>query len=268
MKIIELTTPLERRRMIEYGADGNKTVRHWYNVRRAAGNMYVTEPEKNEWGDLLFSAFLILPGVPDGLTVGRGIPERVDVAALEECSRDAAAFLAELDEKANSGRFIGNAVIEFVRQFDAARAERYAEARRAFYERREAQDQERRERAAAEAAEAEKRKQEEDAAARAIYRGYADKMTALQFGRVDKILSERIRENGIITTRREWIDAKIAEGCKPDKMEGVTSYYGNRWERKESKPKTVYRLLTDTNLCYTISKTEYDYAAYLAARAV
>ena len=49
MRLNELTTPFERRRVIEYGADGNKVVRHWYEMRHVIGPLYMSRITKNEY---------------------------------------------------------------------------------------------------------------------------------------------------------------------------------------------------------------------------
>jgi hypothetical protein len=41
------------------------------------------------------------------------------------------------------------------------------------------------------------------------------------------------------------------------------TYYGSRWDVKESKPKTEYRLVDDSNSYYKITKTEFDFTNYL-----
>lgn len=46
MRLNELTTPFERRRVIEYGADGNKVVRHWYEMRHVIGPLYMSRITK------------------------------------------------------------------------------------------------------------------------------------------------------------------------------------------------------------------------------
>ena len=43
----QLDTPYERRRVIEYGVDGNKVVRHWHDVQHIAGPLYKSKEEKN-----------------------------------------------------------------------------------------------------------------------------------------------------------------------------------------------------------------------------
>lgn len=57
MRLNELTTPFERRRVIEYGADGNKVVRHWYEMRHVIGPLYMSRITKNEYeSDMFVSA--------------------------------------------------------------------------------------------------------------------------------------------------------------------------------------------------------------------
>lgn len=65
-------------------------------------------------------------------------------------------------------------------------------------------------------------------------------------------------------TKREFVISRMKDGWTPTKKEGVVSYYGSRWDVKESKPRTEYRLAKE-NLTYRISKTEFNFASYLAA---
>lgn len=266
MTIAELNTPLERRRMIEYGADGCKVVRHWHNVRNALGNVWLTEPETDEYGRTEVIVFIAFPGM-DGMKLGSigGLDWRTveDISGFDYAAPEDMCIW--LDERAEQGKFIGNAQIEFVRQFDEQRANRYAEARAAYYERKEAEEQTRREQRQREEAEKQAERERIDAEARALYCGFADGMTAMQFGRIDSVLSKRVRENNVIMTKREWIEGKIKEGYRAEQKDGVTTWYGSRWNAKESKPKTEYRLRKDgASEYYRIIKTEYDYALHLA----
>ena len=43
MTLDKITTPFKRRRVIEYGKDGNKVVRHWYEVQHVIGTLYKTK---------------------------------------------------------------------------------------------------------------------------------------------------------------------------------------------------------------------------------
>lgn len=49
MTLNNLMTPFERRRVIEYGKDGNKVVRHWYDVQHVIGSLYKSKDFPNDW---------------------------------------------------------------------------------------------------------------------------------------------------------------------------------------------------------------------------
>ena len=67
-------------------------------------------------------------------------------------------------------------------------------------------------------------------------------MTAMQFGKVSSVLDALIRVDGKVMTKREFVISRMKDGWTPTKKEGVVSYYGSRWDVKESKPRTEYRL--------------------------
>ena len=68
MRLNELVTPFERRRVIEYGSDGNKVVRHWYEMQHVIGPLYMSRITKNEYESDMFTLFVFFPGVPNGFT--------------------------------------------------------------------------------------------------------------------------------------------------------------------------------------------------------
>lgn len=127
--------------------------------------------------------------------------------------------------------------------------------------------------------EAEQRKKEEEARAEAESKkaekiaflcGYADGKTQIQTERIYNILSKiqgyRNSQNGEkvnYKSRRDFIIDTLAEGGKAEQKDGVISYYGSKWDRKQSKPKTEYRLYTADGSYYTITKIEYDFAVYM-----
>ena len=78
-------------------------------------------------------------------------------------------------------------------------------------------------------------------------------------------MNASMRVDGKVITRRQFIIDSINDGWVPQKEEGVTSWYGSRWNPKESKPRTEYQLYKD-GYVYKISKTEYDFAVYLTER--
>lgn len=170
----------------------------------------------------------------------------------------------ELNDRMEQDKFIGNAEIEFIRQFDPAAADRYAKHREDFYARRAEQ-----ERTKALARQAEKdanraKAQAELAAEKAKYLGWVDDMTPLRFGQVSALMDTSIRVDGKITTRREFIINCIKDGWVPQKKDGVTSWYKRGGKYKESNPRTEYELHKEGFVyVYKISKTEYDFAVYL-----
>lgn len=270
MTLNELTTPFERRRVIEYGVDGNKVVRHWYEVQHVVGSVYKDEDCKNQWGDAECRLFIFFPGADSGLFIQTlRHTENVTVEQLEKDAERVGLDTAErmicmLDGRVANGQFIGNAQIEFVQQFDTAAAARYTQHRADYYARKE--EQERQEALARQAKEAEEeaKRLAEIEAEKAKYMGWADNMTALRFGKVKAKLEKLARFDGKVMSYREFIIQTVKDGWMPQKKEGVTSWYG-KWEPKESKPRTEYRLCKG-NLCYTVSKTEFDFAEFLVSK--
>ena len=270
MTLNNLMTPFERRRVIEYGKDGNKVVRHWYDVQHVIGSLYKSKDFPNDWGELEFKLFVFFDGKCDGLRFEwLSHPECYTVERVADtmcrCRVDSMTHMyLELNDRMEQDKFIGNAEIEFIRQFDPAAADRYAKHREDFYARRAEQ-----ERTKALARQAEKdanraKAQAELAAEKAKYLGWVDDMTPLRFGQVSALMDTSIRVDGKITTRREFIINCIKDGWVPQKKDGVTSWYKRGGEYKESNPRTEYELHKEGFVyVYKISKTEYDFAVYL-----
>lgn len=128
--------------------------------------------------------------------------------------------------------------------------------------------------------EAEQRKKEEEARAEAERKkaekiaflcGYADGKTQIQIERIYDILSKiqgyREGEKVNYKSRKDFIIDTLAEGGKAEQKDGIVSYYGSKWNRKQSKPKTEYRLYTAEGSYYTITKIEYDFAVYMIEKS-
>lgn len=223
MTLENLSTPFERRRVIEYGKDGIKAVRHWYEVQRVEGPLYKErERESNRQGEMEFNLFLFFPNVPDGILYARGIrnPERYSVKQVMEnlakTGNDTLEHLvASLDARASQGRFIGNADIEFIRQFDPERADRYAQYRLDCYARHE--EEQRKDRMERQKKEAEEKaaRQAELVEKRAKYLGWADDMTPMRFGQISAFLEKRVRVDGAVMTKREFIISSVKNGWMP-----------------------------------------------------
>lgn len=127
--------------------------------------------------------------------------------------------------------------------------------------------------------ESEQRKREEEAERKksekiAFLCGYADGKTQIQTERIYNILSKiqgyRNSQNGgkvEYKCRRDFIIDALSEGGKAEQKDGIISYYGSKWDRKQSKPKTEYRLYTAEGSYYNITKIEYDFAVYMMGKS-
>lgn len=273
MTLDQLISPFECRRAFEYGIDGTKVVHHWYEVQNVIGSLYKSRDTSNQYGEQEFNLFIFFPGTDTGLLYqrmahpGRYTVERMAESIKRDCVDSPFHMVFDLDERMTKDQHIGKAEIAFVRQFDPLAADKYAKYReerfaRKAAEKREAERVKEAQRKAAE--EAEKAKQQADlAAVKAKYFGWADRMTPMRFGRVRNKMEGLIRYEGKVMPRREYIISLFKDGWVPEKKEGVVTWYGSKWDRKQSKPKTVYQL-SKGNLCHEVSKTEFDFAVYLA----
>lgn len=124
--------------------------------------------------------------------------------------------------------------------------------------------------------EAEQRKKEEEARAEAERKkaekvaflcGYADGKTQIQTERIFDVLSKKYIYDGKLKTRKDFIIDALSEGGKAEQKDGIVSYYGSKWDRKQSKPKTEYRLYTAEGSYYTITKIEYDFACFMMRKS-
>lgn len=268
MTLDELSTPFERHRVFEYGVDGNKVVRHWYEMQNVIGPLYRGKNIESEYGNVECDLFICFPGAETGLYVER--VGHLDCHTVEEmaksiertCYDSPLHMVCGFDERMAKDQHIGNAQIAFVRQFDQLAADRFAQYRLERYARIE--EQRRQEQLAEQAEEeAERAKQQAELdAAKAGFFGWADDMTPLRFGRINSMMEKMIRVDGKLMTKREFVITQVRDGWMPQKEEGVTSWYKSGYDWKESKPKTVYRL-EKGRVAYEISKTEYDFAMHL-----
>lgn len=132
MTLDKLITPFERRRVIEYGRDGNKVVRHWHEMQHVVGSIYKSKDVLNDRGEPEFKLFVFFGDTSDGIQFERlSYPERFTVEQVADtmrcCGVDSMTHMyLELNDRMEQDKFIGNAQIEFIRQFDPAAADRYA----------------------------------------------------------------------------------------------------------------------------------------------
>ena len=148
MTLDNLLTPFERRRVIEYSADGVKAVRHWYDVQHVIGTIYKSKDILGDLGETEFKLFVFFNDKDDGMQFQwMSHPERYTVEQIAEVMRrskvdSAIQMYSDLNDRMKQNKFIGNAQIEFFRQFDAAAADRYTQYRAKFLARREEEEHE------------------------------------------------------------------------------------------------------------------------------
>lgn len=155
MHLLELTTPVEKHMILHYAADGNKVVRRSYDMQYVGDALWRGMPTKNEWGETEYDLFILYPGSHFGYRFGYKMREREDITvekALEWAEEydTPAHFLERMDWHVDTGKFIGNLEIEFVRQFAPEHAIRYAEHRAEYVRRQEEKREEARRRQEAE----------------------------------------------------------------------------------------------------------------------
>jgi hypothetical protein len=90
-------------------------------------------------------------------------------------------------------------------------------------------------------------------------------MTPMMAGKAETTLSQLSRYEGVVRTSADFVAYLIQNGGRPEIREGITSFYGSKWDLKENKPKTEYCIFLDEKIFVTIKKTEYDFALYLQA---
>lgn len=259
MHMTELTTPYEKRKVIECGSgrNFNTPVRHWHEVQQVAGPLYKSREVENRYGEQECDLYLFYDGIPAGLRFmrqkrieDRDTPEYLLGLVQNGGLGSLSGYMDNLKQDMDNSRWIGLADIEFVRQFDEAQAQRLAAYRQGrLVQREQAWQAEENKRLEAEAAAAEKLRQEKQSQ-RDAFLGWADDMSELRFGQVKKVMERKGRFNGTVITRRDFVIKQLLEGLVPICV--------NRSRSNE------YRLYDSVKRdWYIVTKTEHDFAKYL-----
>lgn len=121
MKLKDLNTPFEIKRMLTYGRDGHKAIRRYVEVQKITGNLYKSRTEIAGWGYEQCRLYLFFPDCPAGFDLGylSFFGERT-VEDMEQDYRENGLdsperFIKTIDSQIAAGGFIGNPLIEFVR---------------------------------------------------------------------------------------------------------------------------------------------------------
>lgn len=207
-----IDTPPVRIRCIEYSQRRScctdKVVHHWRNLRHVGGPLYVSGPITNrESHNAYYDLYLRYDGGNNAIKwQGYSVPAYAAdktttdelVASLDVRYKMATLsdYIADLDKREQT-RFVDLASIEFVRQFDAERAERYAVSRAAWWEKKKIIDVE--------------RKQKREAEDAAYVESQNAKVYAICSAAVEAIRNGGTVENSIVTWYKSRYD--YAEYC-------------------------------------------------------
>ena len=271
MLIKDINSPFEKKRIITYGCDNNKAVYHYVPLQQIINCLYKSKTEILSCGFDECRLYICFPGYP-GLDIGSF--SHINGKTVEDLWRfcvDSGLdtpenFIRMLDSRVQERQYIGNCQIELAKYIDSQKIERYVAVKKSIKKDWEHRQAELQAKYLAEQAEKErliKQKKEEE---RALLLGWGDRMSDLHLGRVLSVLSVKFCYDGVVKTRLQHVIDCIAEGWIPKRRESVVSYYGNKWDRKASKPKTVYCLIRshgEKSFSYAITKTEFEFATYL-----
>lgn len=255
MLVKGINSPFEKKRIITYGCDGNKAVYHYIPLQQVVRCLYKSKTEIVSGGYDECRLYICFPGYP-GLDIGSF--SHINNKTVEELWQSCVDsgldtpenFIRMLDGRAQERQHMGNCQIELAKYMDQQKAEQYIAVKKSIQEEREHRQAEKQ---AKYLAEKERLARQEKEARRASLLGWGDTLPELQLTRVLDVLSKEYRYNGVVKTRLQHVIDCIAGGYRPEFRE----------KQKE------YRLvLPQENCClsYAITKTEYDFAAYLYNR--
>lgn len=168
VRIKNMDTPFEKRRVIMYNTEGTKAVYHNKMLQRLYGALYAGQPEGDGYGNAYVSLFMCYDGSPVGICVDRvndgyligEVVHRICANHLDNME----GFLNNLKEAASENRHIQLTAIEFVKQVAPEMESALWESRKKYAEESAKKNEERRRKAKEEemAFLAEKHKEAED----------------------------------------------------------------------------------------------------------
>ena len=261
MKLNELKTELENRQVFGYKPDGNTVTAHRWSVYRATGNIWIHEPDPDQYGQVFPRVCLFFPGVKIGLDLfSIGLYQMMNWEESELISKmdflnmgfsDESDFIRSAENRMNSGAWVKNSEIAFVRQFNADFADRMTAYHDEKSREREEKDRERieaaRKHAEEEAAEQERITAEKINSAEQSIKAGKPFQNESVFGKsLLNLLFDR-NEIPVPIRTRGW----IAEHLKKFEINGsaITVTYIKNTKNTKARP-TVYHLISD--LCHKL----------------
>jgi hypothetical protein len=85
-------------------------------------------------------------------------------------------------------------------------------------------------------------------------------------GKAEATLSKLSRYEGVVRTSADFVAYLSQNGGRPEIREGVTSFYGSKWDLKESKPKTEHCIFLDEKIFVTVKRQSMIFCALPAGK--
>ena len=141
VKINQIEAPLEKRQVYGYKPDGNTVVAHRWKVFHLSGNLYLQEPQVDQYKQRFAHLALFFPGVKIGLDIGMLTGWQLDQYSAEDVENKCGCptvdtFSAMIKDQMESDGHIKNTYIAFVNQYDREFAKQIEEYKAKWLERR------------------------------------------------------------------------------------------------------------------------------------
>lgn len=171
IKINQLETTLENRQVYGYKRDGNTVTAHRWKVFHLSGNLYLQEPQADQYGQRYTHVVLFSHDVKIGLDIGMLSAWQLDQYSVEDVVNrigfsDVDTFSAMIRAQMEHNGYIKNSYIAFVSEYDMTLARKMEAYKAEWLDCREKQQEA--ERAERERKEEQKRKEQEKALSEAI----------------------------------------------------------------------------------------------------
>lgn len=148
VKINQITAALENRQVYGYKPDGNTVVAHRWKVFHLSGNLYLQEPQVDQYKQRFAHLALFFPGVKIGLDIGMLTGWQLDQYSAEDVEKKCGCptvetFSAMISEQMENDKHIRNTYIAFIKQYDSELAQRMEVYKSDYMKRREKKEAER-----------------------------------------------------------------------------------------------------------------------------
>lgn len=269
----------ERKRVIQYGANRKKSVKHTYSLVPYYGSLWTTERHSLDEKRTECDCFVVYPDFPYGLMICQNIKIDTELPKIKrwmsynECYKPE-QFSALMMRRIKNDRFIGAPEIEFVMQYDFVTASRMKEyhlehcAHRPNHKKlwllelqQEVDIIEKRIKKQIEEEEAKKRAHEIE-----ILQGWDIGKSEARRRRMLNALEAGHYEDGEYVPIYKVLQEKIEDGWIPIEEEDIDSFLCMKMMGSKRKNPTKVRILKNDHYYIKINKEEYEFACHLLSK--